>query len=564
MTVQADTAKSGTCGDSITWKVSDKGTLTLSGSGEMYDYAYSGGYFPAEVPWRVNDKVRKSIKKIVISSGITYLGDYAFCELPNLSSVSIPNTVQSFGEGIFYNDRKLNNVTIPSGVTSIPKSMFRDCTSLSKLSVPESVTYIGESAFENTALTKFSFPKGLTVIEYNTFAFSALTSAVIPEGVTTIHRSAFESCCDLKTVTLPDSLQEIHATAFFNVGLTTVTIPKNVSAISANAFESCDELKNVFFTGDAPNFSPSTFNNVKATAYYPKNNSTWTADVKKNYAGRIKWVSYTPFVITLQPQSTTVAHGEKATVTVNAEGDGLKYQWYYAAKGAKKFKKASITKATYSVAMNTERDGRQLYCVVKDKYGKSVKTEVVTINLEKTPLQIVTQPVNGTAAYGKKAAVTVEAQGDGLTYQWYYAAKGAKKFKKASITKATYSVSMDMSREGRQLYCVVKDIYGNSVKTDTVTISIERKELSIVTQPVSVSVKNGKKANVTVVAEGDGLTYQWYYAAKGSKKFKKASITKATYSVEMDKSRNGRQLYCVVKDAYGNSVKTDVVTISKQ
>ena len=42
----------------------------------------------------------------------------------------------------------------------------------------------------------------------------------------------------------------------------------------------------------------------------------------------------------------------------------------------------------------------------------------------------------------------------------------------------------------------------------------------------------------------------------------KASVTKAPYSVEMSGSVNGRQLYCVVKDAYGNSVKTDIVTIN--
>ena len=272
----------------------------------------------------------------------------------------------------------------------------------------------------------------------------------------------------------------------------------------------------------------------------------------------------TPLVIVQQPESAYAKYGQKATVKVEAEGEGLSYQWYYAKEGATKFTKASIKKATYSVTMDLAKDGRQLYCVIKDKFGKSVKTDVVTINIERTPLEIAVQPVDATAEYSKKATVTVEAQGDGLTYQWYYCDVGSTEFQKGKIAKASYSLAMNASRDGRQVYCIVTDIYGNKITTDTVTLTIDRKELSIVTQPVSVSVKNGKKATVKVVAEGDGLTYQWYYAAKGSSKFKKASVTKATYSAEMSGSVNGRQLYCVVKDAYGNSIQTDVVTIQKK
>lgn len=60
---------------------------------------------------------------------------------------------------------------------------------------------------------------------------------------------------------------------------------------------------------------------------------------------------------------------------------------------------------------------------------------------------------------------------------------------------------------------------------------------------------------------GHGLTYKWYYKNKGANNFVLSSITGSTYSVAMNSSRNGRQLYCVVKDRYGNAVGSDVVVI---
>ena len=86
-------------------------------------------------------------------------------------------------------------------------------------------------------------------------------------------------------------------------------------------------------------------------------------------------------MITQQPENVTAASGEKVTVTVVAEGDGLTYTWYYASKNSSKFSKSETKGNTYSTTMNAERDGRQLYCLIKDAYGQSVKTEVVTINM---------------------------------------------------------------------------------------------------------------------------------------------------------------------------------------
>jgi len=173
----------------------------------------------------------------------------------------------------------------------------------------------------------------------------------------------------------------------------------------------------------------------------------------------------------------TVAEGETATVTVEVQGDGLTYKWYYKnPKGDVFFLTNSFTGDTYSVVMSSSRSGRQIYCVITDKYGNSVTTDTVTLRMETgaTELKIVKQPEDVTVAEGETATVTVEAQGDGLTYKWYYKnPKGDVFFLTNSFTGDTYSVVMNTSRSGRQIYCVITDQYGNSVTSDTVTLKME-------------------------------------------------------------------------------------------
>ena len=75
-------------------------------------------------------------------------------------------------------------------------------------------------------------------------------------------------------------------------------------------------------------------------------------------------------------------------------------------------------------------------------------------------------------ADGDFARVFVEATGDGLTYEWWYAQPDDEEFSKSSLSTATYSAPMDALRDGRRLYCIVSDAYGNSVKSDTVTMNM--------------------------------------------------------------------------------------------
>ncbi|MBR4691980.1 MAG: InlB B-repeat-containing protein, partial [Oscillospiraceae bacterium] len=158
---------------------------------------------------------------------------------------------------------------------------------------------------------------------------------------------------------------------------------------------------------------------------------------------------------------------------------------------------------------------------------------------QQTALSITRQPRNFAGALGSRATFTVEAEGDGLSYQWYVKNRTATKFSKSSITAATYTVTLTEANSGRQLYCVVKDAFGNTAQTDTVTMTVAT-PLSILTQPANYSGAAGSRASFTVAAAGDGLSYQWYVKNRTATKFSKSSITAATYSVTLTEANSGR------------------------
>ena len=268
-------------------------------------------------------------------------------------------------------------------------------------------------------------------------------------------------------------------------------------------------------------------------------------------------VSAATLKITTQPKASYTAYGSTAKASIKATGDGLKYTWYFKNAGSSKYSKSSITKSTYSTTMDDKTNGRSVYCVVKDKKGKTVKSATAILRMKAT---ITTQPKTTYAQQGATAKLTVKAKGDGLKYAWYIKSAGGTKYSKSSVTKSTYSATMSDKVHGRTVYCVVTDKYGKKAQSKTVVL---RQSATIVTQPKSVTVDNGKTAKVTVKAVGDGLKYTWYIKNAGSTKYSKSSVTKSTYSVTMSDKVNGRYVYCVVTDKYGKSEQSKTVSLKK-
>ena len=178
----------------------------------------------------------------------------------------------------------------------------------------------------------------------------------------------------------------------------------------------------------------------------------------------------TPLEITLQPQDAYAYEGESFDLLVQATGDELTYAWWFANADSEEFSLSSQVEAEYTLEMTQSRDNRRMYCVVTDKYGRSVQTDTVTL-IMKAPLVIANQPAHASAAVGESVAFTVEAQGDQVSYIWWMADENGE-MQKTDCTDAQLNVVLDESCDGRTVYCVVTDEYGITAQTETVTMSL--------------------------------------------------------------------------------------------
>ncbi len=179
-----------------------------------------------------------------IPNSVTTIGSSAFSGC-GLTSVTIPDSVTSIGERAFYGCSSLTSVKLPSGLTSIGKDAFYYCTGLTSVTIPSSVTSLGEYAFEECSnLASVTIPNSLTAISKGAFyRCESLASVKIPDSVKRIENYAFWGCSSLTPVTIPDSVTSLGTGAFgYCLGMTKVTIPDSVTSLGASVFEGCTGL----------------------------------------------------------------------------------------------------------------------------------------------------------------------------------------------------------------------------------------------------------------------------------------------------------------------------------
>ena len=215
-------------GSGVTWQLTENTddpstyTLTIRGSGAMEDYLMSG-----HQPWR---SFRDQITSVVVSPGVTSIGNLAFTRFSKLIHVDIADSVVSIGEHVFSECSSLTNITVPQSVTYIDAYAFDSCTNLSSITL---------STNNITSIRPYTFS-----------GCSELSSIVIPDGVTSIQLGAFSNCTKLTSITIPDSVTTIDPWAFKNCSsLTSITIPSSVTSIGSNVFTGCTSLNDIRYSG---------------------------------------------------------------------------------------------------------------------------------------------------------------------------------------------------------------------------------------------------------------------------------------------------------------------------
>ena len=251
----------GKCGKKVKWTLDKKGTLKITGKKAMYNYTFILKTINANIndpelplqkvpatnaPW---EKYSSKIKKVVVSKGVTTIGDMAFALCPNLTSVSLPKTLKSIGVGAFAYCPNLTKISIPKKVKTIGTGAF-SYTGIVNMAIPKGVTSISNNTFEGCkSLKSVSIPSSVKSIGNNSFASCiSLTSVSIPASVTSIGQHAFAYCSNLVTVKIPVSgLNSIANYAFYKCSkLSGFEVPLTVKTIGDYAFAECTELCRVW------------------------------------------------------------------------------------------------------------------------------------------------------------------------------------------------------------------------------------------------------------------------------------------------------------------------------
>lgn len=242
----------GSMDSGLSWAVTNLGTLTISGNGAMKDFSQD----TSTVPWNAYSA---NIHTIVIGSGVTSIGDYAFYQSP-ASSVYIAAGVKSIGKGAF-SKSAIMGVTIPDTVEVIGDSAFENCSKLVSASINEDaaaskgVKTIGMTAFKGcTTLKYIDFPSTITSVGDGAFwGCGEMYSVRFKSGTETVTLSdnLFAQCYQLVKVLLPEKTDYISPGVFTSCNaLTELYIPAGISGMGTAPGPFPTNLKILNFAGD--------------------------------------------------------------------------------------------------------------------------------------------------------------------------------------------------------------------------------------------------------------------------------------------------------------------------
>lgn len=226
---------------------------------------YSGNGYVSET-----FNITEQITSFVFGNEVEHIPAYLCYGMSNLSSLIVPNSVTSIGEGAFKGCYGLASIEIPNGITSIERGTFYYCRSMISFEIPNSVTSIGEEAFYGCAsLTSVTIPNSVTSIGDEAFSYcTGLTSITIPNRVTSIGQDAFFGCTGLTSVTCLSITPATIVWPSFDINLKAIYVPCGSLNTYKNAPEWIYYSSKIQYT--PTNISVFSSDETKGTVSYPE------------------------------------------------------------------------------------------------------------------------------------------------------------------------------------------------------------------------------------------------------------------------------------------------------
>ena len=221
-----------------------------------------------------------NLTSVVLPNSVNTIESEAFMDCTSLKSVVIPNSVEHINGGAFRNCSSLTSIELPNSLLELYNSPFSGCSSLTSLIIPKSVTRINSNPVGgSSSLTSLTveegnanydsrencnaiietwsnklvggcentvIPNSVTSIGASAFYGCGLATITIPNSVTSIGEGAFGSCSNLTSISIPNSVTSIDRWAFENCsGLTSITIPNSVTSLGYDVFGECNSLESI-------------------------------------------------------------------------------------------------------------------------------------------------------------------------------------------------------------------------------------------------------------------------------------------------------------------------------
>lgn len=187
------------------------------------------------------------ITSIDIPEGVQTIGDKAFQSCEHLKSVSLPSTLKKIDQEAFSGCTSLESIALPSNFETLGDSAFSGCSNLKEVTIP-SLAAIGAEVFNKTAVESITLPDNLKDIGSAFSGYTSLKTITLPNRLEVIPENAFRGCTSLESVTFPGTLKEIEASTFYNCSnLKELIIPEGLSKVNFNY--------SIYHWGELPQFS---------------------------------------------------------------------------------------------------------------------------------------------------------------------------------------------------------------------------------------------------------------------------------------------------------------------